>query len=54
MGYSAAFWISAALAFLAILATFTHRQPSLEQYERLVARGKPAAVPAAAPPAPAS
>jgi MFS family permease len=54
MGYSAAFWISAVLAFLAILATFTHRQPSLEQYERLTARRKPAAVPAAVPPAPAS
>lgn len=34
MGYSGAFVISAVLAFLAILATFTHRQPSLEQYNR--------------------
>ncbi|SRR6266568_257052 len=38
MGYSAAFWISAVLAFLAILATFTHRQPTLAQYERITAR----------------
>ena len=54
MGYSAAFWISAVLAVLAILLTFTYRQPSLAQYEQLTAGRKPAAVPAGAPPAPAS
>jgi MFS family permease len=58
MGYSAAFWISAALAFLAILATFTHRQPTLEQYQQITAGRAAAPVPAAAagftePPTPA-
>lgn len=58
MGYSAAFWISAVLAALAILVTYTHRQPSLAQYERLTAKRAATPVPAAAagftePPAPA-
>jgi MFS family permease len=47
MGYSAEFWISAVLAFLAILVTFTHRQPSLAQYERIMASRGRAGVPAA-------
>src|SRR5262249_58042225 len=60
MGYSAAFWISAVLALLAILATFTYHQPTVEHYERVTARGNRAPVPATAavgiaePPAPAS
>jgi MFS family permease len=49
MGYSAAFWISAVLAVLAIAMTFTHRQPTLSQYERITARREAVGVPAAPP-----
>ncbi|MBO0822313.1 MAG: OFA family MFS transporter [Actinobacteria bacterium] len=42
LGYNAAFWISFGLAVLAILLTWTHRQPTLEQYERVTARSRAA------------
>lgn len=35
-GYDAGFAISAALAFAAALMTFTHHQPTLEEYEKVV------------------
>src|SRR6266581_5975525 len=40
LGNTAPFTISAVLAFIAILLTFTHKQPPLEQYEHAAARGK--------------
>ncbi len=40
LGNTAPFTISAVLAFIAILLTFTHKQPTLEQYEHAAARGK--------------
>jgi MFS family permease len=39
LGYNTTFVISAILAVLAVLMTYTHRQPSLQQYERIAARG---------------
>jgi len=47
LGYNAAFVISFALAIVAILLTWTHNQPTLAQYERLVDRKGGAAAPPA-------
>ncbi|HKN97066.1 MAG TPA: OFA family MFS transporter [Pseudonocardiaceae bacterium] len=56
LGYQGGFLISAGLAILAVLATFTHRQPTVGQYERIMARRKetssqPAVAGAVTPPA---
>lgn len=48
LGQNSAFVISAILAVLAIMLTFTHRQPTLGQYSRIAAKRGTATVPAVA------
>jgi len=45
LGYNAAFLISVGLAILAILLTWTYRQPTLAQYERALARSRAVSAP---------